>query len=141
MKKIKLPEGMLKAAEAAGIERDEFRANNLEVCLEAALLWLTEHPIVPTDEQAKQIICDLNDSGYCIADSSGNTKIINSLAMEAAGRIVSMSAQRRMFDSPEPEVSDSVKRMSQGLMGYTFTEKERDYLFDIIQTATHTGKV
>jgi hypothetical protein len=41
-KKIVVPEEMLRAAREAGIENDGFSANNLPVCLEAALRWRSE---------------------------------------------------------------------------------------------------
>ena len=58
MSKIAVPEGMLEAAAEAGKEVDGFVANNLRICLEAALRWLAENPVAPTigdiDRMVKQ---------------------------------------------------------------------------------------
>ena len=52
--KIVVPEGMLKAAGKAsgGVDPDGYF---LYLPLQAALLWLSENPIVPTDEQVEEM--------------------------------------------------------------------------------------
>ena len=53
MANIKIPEGMLKAAENAALSGMPMPRGGslLPKILEAALRWLSENPIVPTDEQ------------------------------------------------------------------------------------------
>ena len=53
-KKIVVPEGMLKAAEKSmGWPHDDTR---IKTALKAALLWQSENPIVPTDEQMREVL-------------------------------------------------------------------------------------
>lgn len=100
MKKIKVPEGMIEAAHKASeftdYEREKrtlrFAPGIINTILEAALLWLTEHPIVPTMAQIEAIRC----TGHpCILD----------------GAWYAQEWQRRMFLEPEPEVPEEIKDM------------------------------
>lgn len=52
--KLVVPEGMLKAAIAA-VSADPLPMDRYRVFLEAALGWLAENPIVPTDEQGLEL--------------------------------------------------------------------------------------
>lgn len=56
MKRIRVPEEMLKAALIASGLDDYCSDDQAEIrkALEAALLWLSEHPQVPTDEQVEE---------------------------------------------------------------------------------------
>jgi hypothetical protein len=84
-KKIVVPGGMLKAAMGETHRPD---GNDAFVCgiLEAALRWLAENPIVPSDED------------------------IESMREEAAlARHFAVEWQRRMFLAPEPEVLEEIK--------------------------------
>ena len=92
--KIKVPEGMRRAAEDA-VVRDLPGSNYcgiVNVGLEAALRWLSENPIVPTMEQATE----MSDSGHpCVLD----------------GVWYATEWQRRMFLAPEPEVPEALDGM------------------------------
>ncbi len=85
-KKIVVPAGMMQAAlKAAGPDTPNYiRAN---VVLEAALEWLSEHPIVPTDEQVEAM-----REGY------------NNSPCEMFARFTPGEWQRRMFLAPPAEI-------------------------------------
>ena len=93
MKKIIVPEPMLSAAEDSGAGCG---SRSCEMILEAALRWLSENPIVPTDEQAKLLgkVYASNNFGSDYHDSLKRTVV---------------EWQRRMFLAPEPEVPEEVK--------------------------------
>jgi hypothetical protein len=93
-KKYLVPEGMLKAAQSAGVQADGFRAYNLAVCLEAAIRWLAENPVVPTDAQAQAMI-------RVESKATGHSWDM----IKAPGS----EWQRICFLAPEPEVPDAVK--------------------------------
>lgn len=91
-KRIVVPEGML----------EEFYRGHatcprgkpaMEVALEAALRWLSENPIVPTDEQMDALT---NEVPY---QDSGNGSIF---------RVVIDKWQRRMFLAHKPEVPEEI---------------------------------
>jgi hypothetical protein len=90
--RIVVPDGMLKAvsSQMGYIPPPE----NIHRCLEAALRWLSDNPIVPTDEQVK----DCMRVGY-----SGG--IVTPTAMCEAFA----EWQRRMFCAPEPVIPEDVK--------------------------------
>jgi hypothetical protein len=109
MKKIKVPDGMLAAAKES-IESKSWDARNGEdqadcvtivgddaealavVALEAALLWLTENPIIPIGEKAMEIAksqCDDRITGIGVFTGA-------------------VEWQRRMFLAPEPEYPDLI---------------------------------
>lgn len=94
-KKYIVPEGMLKAVEgryrmvySSGFNPPVVRAN-----LEAALRWLSENPIVPTDQQEMEIY----------------KKYISTVSDKAYPIYLLKEWQRRMFLAPEPEVPEAVK--------------------------------
>ncbi len=59
-KKIVVPEGMLEAVVAVSPQADrpsrEFAREFYRPLLEAALEWLSEHPIVPIDKEVEEIL-------------------------------------------------------------------------------------
>jgi hypothetical protein len=88
-KKIVVPEGMLEAAlDGLGIEIIKARRQYVKDTLEAALHWLSENPIVPTEKQ----IADLAKT--MPYEDSGNGNVLAVAVVEW---------QRRMFLAPEPE--------------------------------------
>ena len=89
--KIKVPEGMLKAAMLVTIGVSRLEA---EKTLEAAMWWLAENPIVPTPEQARELW------------KTASAGILNEANRAAASAI---EWQRRMFLAPEPEVPEAVE--------------------------------
>ena len=111
-KKILVPEGMLKAAvEAVRVRsefgfhfidnKDELRSRRARIVaqtqdtLEAALLWLSENPIVPTNEQTQ---------GVCDSIFVGSEYLLDP-------RDAMVEWQRRMFLAPEPEVPEEIKEL------------------------------
>lgn len=88
---IKIPEGMLKAVSAALAEHWKERTladgSTVDVALEAALRWLAENPIVPTDEQAKELW--------------NHPKVLH--GSEHYAKAMARDWQRMMFLAPEPE--------------------------------------
>lgn len=101
MKKIKVPEGMLEAAMRASMEAGLGigPSTELVIPIEAALLWLTEHPIVPADEQLDSLLYD-----FGLQDHE-NAKPYS----KAQARCLVVGWQRRMFLAPEPEVPEAIK--------------------------------
>lgn len=84
-KNIKVPEGMMKASYDAHLLLGKMGAQ-IPTVLEAALRWLSENPIVPTPEQARELI--------------GPMVVLNETSL-----IFAIEAwQRRMFLAPETEV-------------------------------------
>ena len=90
-KKIVVPEGMLQEASDAHRRLGKMGAQILTV-LEAALRWLSENPIVPSEEQ----LSELWNSGL-IDWNNFKWRDIPTLWCEI---------QRRMFLAPEPEVPE-----------------------------------
>lgn len=85
---IKIPKGMLEAAlEGLGIEVVHARRKYVKAALEAALRWLAENPIVPTDEQAKELW--------------NHPKVLH--GSEHYAKAMARDWQRMMFHAPEPE--------------------------------------
>lgn len=98
--KIKVPEGMIEAAHKASeftdYEREKrtlrFAPGIINTILEAALVWLTEHPIVPTDEQMNTAYFEVYKCR--LSEASDREKVAKFVA----------DLQRHIFDAPEPEV-------------------------------------
>lgn len=87
---VKIPEGMLKAAmydDGAGYLSEAW----MERRLEAALRWLSENPIVPTDKQLEDIA----------SFASAPTHFGVSIWFQ--------QWQRRMFLAPESKIPEEVK--------------------------------
>lgn len=59
MKKIKVPEGMIDAADNTLVPR-----KSKETILEAALEWLADNPIIPSDLEAAKLMQDAYDIGW-----------------------------------------------------------------------------
>jgi len=103
-KRIAVPEGMLRAAWHAQLpadnptfewdEGDEMNRKFYRRIFEAALLWLSENPIVPTLEQHMEI------SGVVRSRVDHNNLTMWDFWAEW---------QRRMFLAPEPKVPEVVK--------------------------------
>jgi hypothetical protein len=125
MKKIVVPEGMMKAAIAAW-RLHPIRGHDPQeaVCkaVEAALIWQSENPIIPKQEQieaARRKVC----FGGHIAE--------NYASMFA-------ELQRGMFLAPEPPVPESVKHLL--LQGQWDPMPSRDVYNQRIIDAYNQGK-
>lgn len=97
-KKIVVPEGMINAVDAAlSLERGwrhELPAGIArDATLQAALRWMSENPIVPTEQQA------LDMATGCKFDSFENWELVRWGACEW---------QRRMFLAPDPEIPQEI---------------------------------
>jgi hypothetical protein len=118
--KIKVPEGMLTAGNDAVMSQSccpcSTCVGNREAILEAALLWLSENPIVPTVAQWSDIYH-------------------NSDARSARWRCVEW--QRRMFLSPEPEVGQAARRIIDGMRGCTLTPADADAIVEEVSRVSH----
>lgn len=97
-KRVVVPQGMIEA----GKERDRLNSGyngfrdyqRAEAILEAGLRWLSENPIIPTQQQA----LDMVTGGKF--DSFDNWELVRWGACEW---------QRRMFLSPETDIPQAVK--------------------------------
>lgn len=92
LKKYVVPEGMLKAAyeTAWGESPKDTIVQTFKVALEAALLWLSENPIVPTDDFVEEAIREHSRTNIKWACAEW---------------------QCRMFLSPEPEMPEAIKEL------------------------------
>ena len=92
---IRVPEGMLDAADNCyGVDDDRpWNAYKTSDILEAALRWLSEHPIVPTDEQAREMFSAIEGTVTLSRDQL---------------RTVAVEWQRRMFRAEE-DVPEAIK--------------------------------
>ena len=97
-KKIVVPEGMLQAAKT-GVRNSDGDA--FLSALEVALRWLSENPIVPTDEQLKEL-CE--DWGRQV----GKPEDIPRNPMISLLKVGSVEWQRRMFLAQEPKVTEEI---------------------------------
>ena len=95
MSAIKVPEGMLKAAELEKQLDSEFRLSSQFTAfgdgMRFACRWLSENPFVPTEEQVKQMNQMWHSSA--IADSRP----------EYYEQFIAAEWQRRMFLAPDPD--------------------------------------
>ncbi len=114
-KKYVVPDGMLKAAdEALSVEQEQFRlwlkgstsvpcpgenGYPLLLMLRAALRWLSENPIVPTDEQINSMV-DKGSDLHWGWDSYWREHTRDWL----------IEWQRRMFAAPDPEVTEEIEQ-------------------------------
>jgi hypothetical protein len=123
MKKIVVPEGMLRAA----IDESQYATLGLsghnviiERTVKAALRWLSENPIVPTRRQVEEISVPYYRS--------------SAVAKEHA----MVEWQRQMFLAPEPQVvSMAGRRVLNSVMGSTFTPEDYKAIEFALRTATH----
>jgi hypothetical protein len=96
-------------------------------CIEAALRWLSENPIVPTTGDVLGLLQErvlsgrLSEEEYCGIPA---TTI----------KCVMREWQRRMFLAPEP-VFDAT--LGGALLGRTFTREQANAIKNIIDTAVH----
>ena len=91
-RRVVVPDGMLKAAVPCYLPDRQL----VHSILEAALLWLSENPIVPTSEQLHSIIGKL-PMAMC------------DIVWTERDRALIAEWQRRMFLAPEPEVPEEIK--------------------------------
>lgn len=106
MKRIRVPDGMLEAAietkwPSDGTDSRRWAQQNaseeMKQYLEAALLWLSEHPQVPTDEQVKEI-----------AEACG-VPIPDDFLVREGIKKFGKEWQRRCFVEEEPEIPAEIK--------------------------------
>lgn len=102
-KRIVVPEGMLKVAldswsVSGRVQLHPNTIASIGASLEAALLWLSENPIVPTEEQWKAMN---NERQW--PDSVGRRQWLVA------------EWQRRMFLAPEPEVPEEIADLLVGV--------------------------
>jgi hypothetical protein len=105
--KIVVPEEMLKAvADGIGVGVEPCRR-----ILEAALRWLLENPIVPSNEQRYELTVNARN-----------------LDVPSTQRFQNMIAewQSRMFLAPEQEISPAAKRAIECFHGCTLTPEDAD---------------
>ena len=101
-RRIVVPDGMLEAAVPCYLPDRQL----VHSILKAALLWLTENPIVPTRDQEWGL-----HSAWSMSDKPQS---------EAGGDISSqikfsvIEWQRRMFLAPEPEVLEAIAAFRRG---------------------------
>ena len=95
-RRVVVPDGMLKAAVPCYLPDRQL----VHSILEAALLWLSENPIVPTSEQLHSIIGKL-PMAMC------------DIVWTERDRALIAEWQRRMFLAPEPEVPEEIKDLWQ----------------------------
>jgi hypothetical protein len=101
MSKIQVPEGGFNAVRKAlwkkwGYESELDPANvmwdNFEFALEAFCRWLSENPIVPSDEQTSKLLETYKEGQW-----------------RSFARDVAVKWQKIIFNAPEPEVPEAIK--------------------------------
>lgn len=119
-KKIVIPAGMTAAFEIGFAPTHTVNSRlNLNAGirgLETALLWLSENPIVPTEEQFSKLYDDLDR----VSDGRLTFRAV-------------IEWQRRMLIAENPAVL-AVKNM---LAGYTLTTEEADELASYVKSCAH----
>lgn len=105
-KKIIVPDEMLKAAQIEAQDWLAYDAPQTRKLLEAALRQLSEHPIVPTDEQLADIRSSVRME--IPRDSRGFVDGSKDMLWPWFKSILE-EWQRRMFLAPEPEVPEAIK--------------------------------
>jgi hypothetical protein len=117
-KKIVVPDGMLEAfwAEFSGGVRGPDSHRRTVDGLNAALQWLSENPIMPTDEQSKEMYDTVSDSDGMFHSWRGVTALV-------------VDWQRHMFLAPEPHIPEDIKDLMFHRPvvenGFTMTGNER----------------
>ena len=122
-KRVVVPEGMLEAVVDAWDIHAETIVDQCDNIAQAVLLYQREHPPVPTDEQAAEIL----NKAY--ADTAGSLAPFQWAAREWI---------RRMYDAPDPPFDPSLGGC---LTGRTFTQKEADLIKEYIQRSVPLGMV
>jgi hypothetical protein len=90
-KKIVVPDGMLKAADS--VQNSTMNSERVVTTLETALRWLSEHPVVPNDNESRTLLHFLRHRAHyetTANDISLTQRVINEW-------------QRRCFLAPEPD--------------------------------------
>jgi hypothetical protein len=95
-KQYVVPEAGLKAALDRFGSRHPFSEDIARMLLEAFIRWLSENPIMPTEEQWAACLASYDDAG-----KSGYE----------CGVWFMQEWQRRMFLAPEPEVPEAIKNL------------------------------
>ena len=101
---IRVPEGMLNAADNCyGVDDDRpWDAYKTSDILEAALRWLSEHPIVPTEEKVDEIL------SRCGLLTQRERRID---AVRVATKHAIVDGQRRMFRAEDATDSQKLARL------------------------------
>lgn len=97
-KRFAIPEGMLEAAAEKADVSGLLAIDRLEVILEAAVRWLAENPVVPTESQGREL-----DDAWLRNKTSPESTFSHATTFGA------VEWQRRMFLAPEPEVPEEVR--------------------------------
>lgn len=126
--KIKVPEGMLEAFHKAenhhGFKWDDVV---LDKMLEAALRWLSENPVVPTEEQLDDLI-------------KGFTEELDTMqpneAVPSPSAWCAVEWQRRMFFSEEEDLPAQVKEA----IYRHFGANPADWVKDLARDAYRLGQ-
>ena len=110
MANVTIPKGMSEAFHKAE-NHEGFKWDDavLDAMLSAALRWLSENPIVPTDGEAKEI---WRDTGLCNEVDDDEL------------RCIVVEWQRRMFLAPEPEVPSEIRDIDAWLTVYLGSHPE-----------------
>ena len=111
--KIQVPEGMLKAIRERYVGND----NCGRYILEAALRWLSENPIVPSEADVMEILQERVESHHI----SGKEYCA---IPPATVRFVIRESQRRMFLAPEPEVPSEIRDIDAWITVYLGSHPE-----------------
>lgn len=117
-KRIVVPEEMLVAASDA-LAKMKYPALRIElagVALEAALLWLSENPIVPTDEQADELW--------------RHPKVLS--IYEHYAKAMARDWQRMMFLAPNPS---AYARAARAIGAITLDREEGERIIEFVKGA------
>lgn len=90
-RKILVPEGMMSAGMTSGAGCGDYSCN---LILAAALRWLSENPIAPTEQMLGELITEFPPSGFC--KTWGLSQVCTSF-------------QSIAFLATEPEVPEEIK--------------------------------
>lgn len=127
MSKIKIPEGMLKAAQdalIAGWKNHSPQGYDATVVTEAALLWQRENVQRPTDREFGELV-------NACRESIGKEAWEKSTEWMRAG-VLCHEWIRRMYDAPEP--NPVVTRVKETLTGCTLTAGDAVELMDFVRS-------
>lgn len=132
MTKYKIPDGMVKealneffkAASLNGLSAPLTDGQRLLYALEAALRWMAENPIVPTDEQALALY-------HFAYKYPGKNYGKYPSTYEGYAQCITEEWQRRMFLESEPEVPEEIKEVADEMLRNALGEQaERLALID-----------
>ena len=138
-RRIVVPDGMLKAADEeirlcssiSSTISDRTIAIIQKVTLEAALRWISENPVVPTESQLAEITAKAKKRASDEPWSHSG---------EHWATFYSVEWQKMMFVAPEGP-SEDAKRIGQRMCGVTFTPQDADYLINQVILASAPGYV